>query len=60
MDGYGTSREQSFNKNKLLQKYTEHNDFLKIDVASPNSFPQFLAFIGERSSATSFPWKNKT
>lgn len=72
VDAHGTTPENPFDKNTLINEYSRHNDYvenyfknrkqslLTINVADSNAFQKFLTFIDENSSAKSFPWENKT
>jgi len=72
IDAHGTSHEEPFNKEILIKQYNEHieyvenyfkqrpNDLLTINIAEPTAFKRFLAFIDKKSTATTFPWENKT
>ncbi|MEO1238231.1 MAG: sulfotransferase [Pseudomonadota bacterium] len=67
-----TTKDDPFNKEKLIRKYETHNrdvmdyfadrpdDLLVLNVAEPGAMQKLAAFLGEETTRTEFPWKNKT
>ena len=72
VDAHQTTQADPFNKEQLIRQYQNHiayvenyfkdrpQDLLTVNIAEKSAFQTFLAFIGKTSTATEFPWENKT
>ena len=68
----GTTKNDPFNKETLIETYNRHNadiveyfadrpdDLLVLNVAEPGAMQKLAAFLGEDTTRSEFPWKNKT
>lgn len=68
----GTTLDDPYHKPTLIQKYIEHNqavkayfrdrpdDLLVINLAEPDAYQRFTAFLDVTSPYDSFPWENKS
>jgi len=69
---HGTSDSDPYNKAQLKAHYEQHNtqviqyfrnrpdQLLVLNIASDDGYQRLIDFLGERSSQTTFPWKNQT
>jgi hypothetical protein len=69
---HGTSREDPYNEAILKAHYNTYNeeiieyfkgrerDLLVINVSEEGAYRKFIDFLGVESSASDFPWENKT
>ena len=68
---YSTPESDLFNKEKLIEKYEDHNkkvveyfvdkdNLLILNLAEEGSYQKFCHFIGLESNQKSFPWVHKT
>ncbi|HCT41986.1 MAG TPA: hypothetical protein DF427_12720 [Moraxellaceae bacterium] len=69
---HGTPEHDPYNKEIMIAHYERYNrdviayfsnrpdDLLIINVAEPGAYQHFVSFLGVQSSATDFPWENRT
>lgn len=69
---YGTTEQDPYNKQRLIAHYVRHNqdvqeyfsgrpdDLLVVNLAEPEAWSRFLAFVGATSDREAFPWENRT
>lgn len=69
---HGTTREDPFNRARLIASYEAHNrevmdhfagrpgDLLVLNVAERGAMGRLAAFLGRTTTRTEFPWENRT
>lgn len=69
---YGTTDAEPYHRETLIAHYERHNaavreyfrhrpqDLLEINLTAPDSYRNFVDFLGVRSPFDSFPWENRT